>query len=478
MSSSPTTVKIGFIPSNWEAWDGSTATGRWAGPMRDRCIAALAGVPGLELISPPKEMTGDGCVSDVVQARKVLEYFRDQRIQGILLGNMTFGQEVSAVGTLVDGLSPELPILHFATRSGPIGTDGSRSTDTWCGQFMTTSALKRRGRIFTHLRTCNPEEPQFRQSVAVFTRAVNAIARFRHARFGQLGTRPALFESQVWNEQQLQKQFGQMVVPMDLDTVLNRVETTNADDPEVRRTEGEIRAMASRIDEDRPGDLLMQARYEVALKRIVAELDVQAIAVNCWTRLQERFGISACSTFARLNDQGLITACEVDVLGAITMWAIYQLGLGLTPPDFIDWTDMHPSQENVWLAWHCGNAAPSLCAKGCKQRLTRNERMIQWCPTCHGALEQRLRNGPVTCGRLVEYDGKFSFFFGRGEVVDIPPFVRGAYGWVKVADLGDWEDKMVEHGVIHHGVLIHDPLVAEALPLFCRFLGIQAVQGA
>jgi hypothetical protein len=78
----------------------------------------------------------------------------------------------------------------------------------------------------------------------------------------------------------------------------------------------------------------------------------------------------------------------------------------------------------------------------------------------------------------VEYDGEFTMFFGTGEVVDIPPFVRGSYGWVRVKDVCDWEDKIVESGIIHHGTLVHDPVVADAMELFCRFLDIKPVRGA
>ena len=40
----------------------------------------------------------------------------------------------------------------------------------------------------------------------------------------------------------------------------------------------------------------------------------------------------------------------------------------------------------------------------------------------------------------------------------------------------DWETKMFDTGVVHHGILIHDPAVADALELFCRYLGIKAVR--
>jgi L-fucose isomerase-like protein len=134
-----------------------------------------------------------------------------------------------------------------------------------------------------------------------------------------------------------------------------------------------------------------QARFELALKRIAKELDVNALASSCWTQLQKRYGISACSTFSRLNQQGLITACEVDLMGALTMYAMRYASLGQAIPDFIDWTDLHPTEPNTFLAWHCGNAAPSLCAEGCQATLTRNLRMIQWCENCHGALEFELK---------------------------------------------------------------------------------------
>ncbi|MCE5197411.1 MAG: hypothetical protein ABFD54_00490 [Armatimonadota bacterium] len=466
-------VKIGFIPSNWESWDG----GGWGGKMRDRCVAVMSRIPGLELVVPSKEMTGDGCVSTVEQARLVLEYFKQQDIKAVMLGNMTFGHEVSAVGTLINGLSSELPILHFCTRSGPIDEEGHRSTDTWCGQFMATSALKRRGCVFTHVRTCNPEDEYFIESISTFVRAAYAIAKFRGAKFGQLGVRPQLFESECFSESALQKKFGQMVVPMDLDAVFQRVEAVSPDDPEVREVMNEINSTV-KMCEITDESLVNMARYEVALARIAEELDVQSLAVNCWTGIQERFHISACSTLGRLNDRGIITACEADLMGAVSMYAMYHASLGQCLPHFIDWTDLHPSLPNVWLAWHCGNAPVSTCASSCQPKMYRNERMIQWNPQCHGAVEFNLQPGPVTCARIMEYDGEFNMFFGNGEVIDTPPFVRGSYGWVKVNDVFDWEDKLVSSGMCHHATLIQDPKVADALELFCKFLGIEAFRGA
>lgn len=466
------TTKIGFIPLNWDAWNADN----WAEQMRDRCVKIMETVPGLDLVLPSKELTGDGCVRNIEQAKDVLALFKKADIEGLIIGNMTFGMEV-AVGTILNGLRKDMPILHFCTRSGPIKKDLTRTSDTWCGQFMTASAIKRRGFKFIHINTCNPEDEYFFQKIETFTRSICAISNFKGAKFGQLGTRPQLFESQNWSEQTLQKEFSQMVVPMDLDTVFAEIDAVSKESPLVNKIKTEMIQDVELLGHSEES-LTNIARYEIALEKISKELDVNALAVSCWTRLQERYGIAACSTFGRLNDKGIITACEVDLLGAVSMWAVYNAGLRKVIPDFIDWTDLHPTEENVWLAWHCGNAARSLCPATKKKSLVKNAQLLQWCDDCHGALQFMLKPGPVSCARLVEYDGKFTMFFGNGEIVDIPPATTGTYGWVKVNDVFDWENKMIENGIIHHGVLIHDSKVADALEMFCYFLNIQAVRGA
>lgn len=471
------TVKIGFAPVNWDDWNGWAGTPEtinWAQKMRARCLQAFEKIPGLEVVVPSEALTRDGLLSSLEDGRKIAELFQRENVQGIMIGNMNFGMEV-AVGEMLSLMRRDMPILHFTTRSGKINEAGERSTDTWCGAFMTVAAIKRRGFTYEHIRTCDPEEPLFARKVSQFTRACCAISHFRGLHIGQLGPRPMLFESQCFNEQLMQKRFGQMVRTMDMVTVFDHIDAVAKDDPRVLKIVEELNDY--NVVEGSPEALVNQARLEVALTDCAEELGVKCLAGVCWTKLQYHYGISACSTFARLNQKGLVTACEMDLMGASTMYAMYAASLGEAQPDFIDWTDLHPTEPNTWLAWHCGNAADAACDPECQRNLSRNLRMIQWCETCHGAIETKLKQGPVTCGRLLEYDGEYTFFFGTGEVVDIPPATRGAYGWVRVNDIGDWEDKMIECGAIHHGVLIHDPEVADALEMFCKFLGIRAVRG-
>jgi len=462
-------VKIGFIPSHREPFGEE-----WAKEMRGRCLAEMKKVPGLEVVVPAQSATKNGLVRNLADARKTLDLFKRNEVAGVIVGGMTFGHETSAVGVTIAGMPKGTPVLQFATK-GTVAKDGTRPSDSWCGQFMITSALKRREIAFEHIPTCLPEEPVFHQWVSRFTRACAATQAFRGARIGQLGARPEEFESVWWDEASLQRDFNQTVVPIDLADIFMRLDNTPADDAEVKKAAKEISAGATIPDEAKQYVSTL-ARLEVAIKRLAEEKELNAMAVNCWTQVQMRYGICACSVLGRLTDAGYLCACEVDVYGACSMLAASAAGLGETPPHFIDWTELHPEKENVWLAWHCGNAPPSLCQQGCEMCI--NQHMILPVRPSWGTREFKLKTGPVTCCRLVEYDGWFTMFIGNGEIVDMPPHTRGSYGWVKVADAMDWEQKMVEHGIIHHGVLIHDPAVADALETFCKFNGIEVVRGA
>jgi L-fucose isomerase-like protein len=390
---------------------------------------------------------------------------------------MNFGHEVS-IGRILSGLHKDMPVLHFATKSGPYSSQGNRATDTWCGQFTTASAIRRRGFTFEHIRTCNPEDEIFLEGVSSFVRACTAISHFRGARILQIGTRPTGFESEYFSEEKMQRDFGQMLIPVNQDDEFEYIDAIDPNSVEVKNLVEEIRSKAGQITEEMPDSLVNQARLELALKQMARDFEVDAMAVTCWERLQERYHIAACSTFSRLNDQGIITACESDVLGAVTMLVMNHCAMGRIVPNFIDWTDLHPTEENVWLAWHCGNAAYQLCDENHTTLLTQNERLSLWGPTCHGSIEFKLKNGPVTCARMTEYNNEYSLFYGVGEIIDIGPMSRGSYGWVKVNDVGDWEDKMIDTGVVHHGVLIHDAKVADALKMFCNFTKIRGVRGA
>ena len=288
-------VKIGFVPSTWESWDGSAYTGKLAGKMRARCLEAFAKIPGLEIVAPSEELTQDGCVGTVEEGMKAADLFNKENVQGLIIGNMNFGFE-TAIGAMLSKIRKDMPVLHFATRSGPFSPQGNRANDTWCGQFMTCSTLKRRGFKFEHIITCNPEDEIFASKVETFTRACNAISRFVGMRILQVGTRPTGFESEFFSEEGLMRNFSQVLVPVDLATAYERMDALTAENPEVQRIAKEIRGGADLITDETPNSIVNQARFERMLVELAEEYHCNTIASSCWESLQHRYGIAAWGT--------------------------------------------------------------------------------------------------------------------------------------------------------------------------------------
>src|SRR4030042_6070178 len=144
-------IKIGFVPAHREPFDEN-----WAAHMRQRCLGAFPASPLLEIIVPDKRLTKGGCVRDDNEAEKVVELFREKGIDGLIIGTMTFGDEVSALS--VASAFRKHPILLFGAKEGPFTADGNRRSDSFCGTLSISSGLHRRQIPFLFAGIVFPQE--------------------------------------------------------------------------------------------------------------------------------------------------------------------------------------------------------------------------------------------------------------------------------------------------------------------------------
>ena len=134
-------VKIGFVPS-YRGWGRGISD--WCAKMRADTLAALGKAAGVEVVAPspcPHESTATdaarGCVSDGVvrdldQAEAIAEYFGREKVAGLLIGALNFGDERSAakVAEKLGDVFNSLPIkwadsnTAFCRRETPIGGIG------------------------------------------------------------------------------------------------------------------------------------------------------------------------------------------------------------------------------------------------------------------------------------------------------------------------------------------------------------------
>jgi L-fucose isomerase-like protein len=460
-------VKIGFVPAHREPFDDD-----WAVQMRKRCLGALAKVKGLEVVVTDGKMTPGGLVRGDADADKAIRLFQDEKIDGLIIGTMTFGDEVSALA--VASAFRDVPILLFGTKEGDFTSDGGRRSDSFCGTLAVSSGLHRRKIPFLFSGILFPEEDSFISDIKNFVSVCSIVRGFIGARIGLVGPRPERFETCISNEDALLEQFDQRVVPTSVLDIMLRQEGLKESSPELRKISLE---MKKEVDLSALGPVKVRniAGLQYGLRQFAAEKGLSALAVQCWTAVQQAYGISACYALGRVTDSGLMTACEVDVYGALTMLVQNLATLKTVPPHFIDWTIRHQTKKNVFLSWHCGNAPVSLACR--PQGIAIHAHSIlnkQMGESSLGTAEFQLKPGVVTLCRLVEYDGEFKMLVTKGEIMESPQKLRGSWSWVKVPDLDGLYDTLVEEGFTHHASQIHGDYTTPISDA-CELLGIQVV---
>lgn len=471
-------VKIGFVPTYRFRFSP------WCEQMRRQTIEALNSVGGLELIVPQEGegidptigATPNGCVHTLDEAEAVARHFRTQGVEGIVVCPLDFGDErsVAKVAELLD-----VPILLYATKEPPAPEDKSlaRVSDAYCGNLSIAAALYRRKLPFRWAGLFFPDEPGLLDELRDFVSAVAVVSGLTGARIGQVGLRPEPFESCEFSERAMINKFRQTLVPRELSQLVGAANALADDADEVKDCIARIRSSVADVavtDEH----LLRAAKLEVALVDFAERSRLSAMAMQCWPSIQGDMGISVCAIFGRLTERGILTACEADVIGALTMLAQHRAALGRTVPHFIDWTIQHRDDPNMLLAWHCGNAPVCLAAHTGQAALrSRGDMTGEGEAEFHGQeglYQFQIRPGEVTICRLAEYNGDWKMLIAAGEIVPSDEELAGTWSWVRVADHARLYRTLVEEGFIHHASMIHGDQ-RRALQEACRFLDVQPV---
>jgi L-fucose isomerase-like protein len=455
-------IKIGFVPAHRRG-----LSEEWAVQLRKRCLTVFAKIPGLEIIVPDESLTQGGLVRNEAEAEKIISYFREKGIDGLMMGTMTFGDEI-AVLTIADAFCDKPQVL-FGTKEQSVPTCGGRTSDSFCGTLSISSGLYRRQIPFIFAGLVFPEEKDFQKCVADFVGTCSIVKGFIGAKIGLIGPRPESFETVMFNEDALIKQFSQRVIPTGMADLILRSNALKAGDPALKKIAKEMKAETdmSALDDSTIEKL---ARVEFALTSFAQEKHLSAMAVQCYSAMERLFGVVPCYVMGKVTTAGLMASCEVDLYGALAMLVQYKASLSTTPPHFMDWTLAHPEEKDTFLAWHCGNGP--VCLSGEKNKVPI---------TCHymgpdmGTVEFQLRPGVVTISSLQEDDGNFKMLVTRGKIVKLEGTMKGSWSWVKVPDLDDLYRTLATEGFVHHASLIHGDY-AQSISDACEIMGIEVVE--
>jgi L-fucose isomerase-like protein len=405
---------------------------------------------GIEPVMLEEGQTKVGSVETWAHAQTCAELFRANRdrIAGVVVSLPNFGDEKGVADTLKLA-ELNVPVLVQAYPDDLEQLDPARRRDAFCGKVSVANNLRQHGIPFslTALHTVHPSSAEFRKDLQEFVVVCRVVRGLRKARIGAVGARPNAFNTTRYSEKLLEAS-GISVSTIDLSEIFGLAQKLGDSDPRVNGKLHEIGAYADASAV--PAHALIQmAKFGVVLLDWIAEQGLDATAIQCWTSMQRNLGANCCTVMSMMSEKLMPSACEVDVTGAVSMYAL-QLASG-TPSALVDWNNNYGNDPNKCVLFHCGNWASSFLP-GAKIGTAPILGSILGEENTFGALSGRTPSGPVTFARVSTDDrsGRIRTYVGEGQFTDDPLKTFGTRAVVQAPELQRLMRHVCKNGFEHH----------------------------
>ncbi len=427
---------------------------------------------GISAVALTPDDTPFGSVESLADAEKCAALFKEHRdeIDGVLVTLPNFGDERGVANTLrMSGLDVPVLIHAFPDEADKMTVADRR--DSFCGKMSVCNSLKQYGIPFTltTLHTVAPESESFRQDLQQFVGTCRVVRGLRGAKVGVLGARPAAFITVRYSEKLLEKA-GISVESLDLSEAFGRANRLKDDDPDVRRKLDEIRAYVS--TENIPTEALAKmARFALVMERWIEEHELVATAVQCWTSMEEFFGIVPCAVMSMLSNALSPSACETDITGAIGMYAM-ALASG-RPSALLDWNNNYGDDPDKGVVFHCSNLPKAFFADVKMDYQDIIASSVGKENTYGTVVGRILPNVPFTYCRVSTDDerGVIRVYLGEGEVTDDPLETFGGYGVVRIPNFQKLLHHICENGFEHHVAINLSRCAAAVNEALSKYMG-------
>jgi L-fucose isomerase-like protein len=405
---------------------------------------------GIRAITLPEEASKYGAVESLVDAHKCADLFKAHReeIDGIIVTLPNFGDERAVANTL-RWADLNVPVLvhAFADESAKMTIRDRR--DSFCGKMSVCNNLRQYGIKYslTTLHTVEPTRPEFVADLQRFAATCNIIRKLKNVRLGAIGARPAAFNTVRYSEKLLEAS-GITVETLDLSEVLGWARRMTDDDVHVNAKLAEITGYTNVTGVPKPS-ILKMAKLGVAIDKWVKDQGLSATAIQCWTALEEFYGVVPCTLMSMMSNNMLPSACETDIVGLLGMY-ILQAASG-RPAALLDWNNNFGGDPNKGVVFHCSNLPKAFFAE---QKMDYQEIIAGTVgkENTYGTIVGRIAPGPFTYCRISTDDlnGRISGYIGEGRFTEDKLDTFGGYGVIEVPEFQKLLHFICRRGYEHH----------------------------
>lgn len=436
-----------------------------------RDILAVMSELGIHPVIIDESVTTRGAVETWEEAKKCAALFRASRdqIDGILVVLPNFGDERGVADT-VKLSDLQVPILVQAYPDDLDAFTVERRRDAFCGKISVCNDLRqyRFPYTLTTLHTVHPQTEEFKADLRRFVAVCRVVKGLKSARLGAVGARPGAFNTMRHSEKLLQAS-GITVTTMDLSEMLGAANRLTDGDARVRVRLDGIRSYVSTTGIPQEA-LLKMARLGVVLDEWMAANDLNATALQCWTSIQQNYGINACALMSMMSERLMPSACEVDITGVAAMYAL-QLASG-KPSALVDWNNNYGGDPDKCVLFHCSNWARSFFSEG---KMANAEILATTLgeASTYGTVAGRVPAGPMSYARLTTDDlnGEIRAYVGDAAFTDDPLTTIGGRAVVQVPGLQKLMRYICRNGFEHHVAMTAAPTADTLSEAFETYFG-------
>jgi L-fucose isomerase-like protein len=208
------------------------------------------------------------------------------------------------------------------------------------------------------------------------------------------------------------------------------------------------------------------AKFGAVVDDWMKETELTASAIQCWTAMEEYYGVVPCTLMSIMSDGLLPSACETDIAGTVAMMALaYASG---KPSAIVDWNNNYGDDPDKAIVFHCSNLPKSIFVeegdvKAAGGLIRADDIRRDGLPGDHrrrggqrantfGTVVGRVKADPFTYLRVSTDDlnGRIVAYVGEGTLTNDPLKTFGGYGVVHVPKLQKLLNYICENGFEHH----------------------------
>jgi L-fucose isomerase-like protein len=437
---------------------------------RSEMIATLEKA-GYGVVAVTPEETKHGAIETRAEAARCADLFKSHRdaIDGIIVTLPNFGEERAIVDTLrLADLN--VPVLVQATPDTPGLMTIRDRRDSFCGKMSACNNLTQYGIPYslTTRHTEAPDSDFFRRDLEWFAGVCRVVRGLRRLRIGAIGARPAAFNTVRYSEKILEVN-GISVEPIDLSEIMGRIARMADQDP---LAVAKLEAINKYVSTNSvpAAALLKMAKLGAVIDQWMAQTEVAISAVQCWTSLEEFFGVVPCTVMSMMSENLMSSACEVDICGVIGMHAL-QLA-SETPSALLDWNNNYGDDPDKAVCFHCSNL-PKHFFQDVRMDFQEIIAGTVGRENTYGTCVGRVKAGPMSFARFStnDFDGTIRGYVGEGEFTNDPLDTFGGAGVVRISNLQGLLRYICERGFEHHVAANLAPVSAAVLEATTRYLG-------